>query len=132
MTRTVHGLDTRLVHAGEPEPRILGAVVAPIFQSVTFEQGDAQGEVRYLRLGNTPGQLSLQRKLAALESAEGALVMASGMAAISTALLTLLGSGDHLLAQDCLYGGTLGFLLDECASFGISVDRIDAQDPASC
>jgi cystathionine gamma-synthase/cystathionine gamma-lyase/cystathionine beta-lyase len=71
VTRTVHGLDTRLVHAGEPEPRILGAVVAPIFQSVTFEQGDAQGEVRYLRLGNTPGQLSLQRKLAALESPEG-------------------------------------------------------------
>jgi cystathionine beta-lyase/cystathionine gamma-synthase len=127
------GLDTKLIHAGEPHPRILGSVALPIFQSVTFEQSGPprREDVRYIRLSNTPNHLALHQKLAALESAEAALVTASGMAAISTTLLAVLSSGDHLLAQDCLYGGTLGFLSRECPSFGIAVDRIDADDPAS-
>lgn len=133
MNAGIGGLDTKLIHAGEPRPRILGAVALPIFQSVTFEQSDPAGveEVRYIRLSNTPNHLVLHRKLAALENAEAALVTASGMAAISTTLLTILSSGTRLLAQDCLYGGTLGFLGQECPAFGISVDWIDASDRAS-
>jgi cystathionine beta-lyase/cystathionine gamma-synthase len=128
-----HGLDTKLIHAGEPVPRILGAVALPIFQSVTFEHTGAPGyhDVRYIRLNNTPNHLALHQKLAALEGAEAALVTASGMAAISTTLLTVLAAGDHVLVQDCLYGGTHGFLTHECPSFGIAVDAIDANDPAS-
>jgi cystathionine beta-lyase/cystathionine gamma-synthase len=127
------GFDTKLIHAGEPRPRILGAVALPIFQSVTFEHTGppSHEDVRYIRLSNTPNHLALHEKLAALEDGEAALVTASGMAAISTTLLTVLSAGDHLLAQSCLYGGTLGFLGRECPSFGIAVDAIDAGDAGS-
>ena len=105
---TYRHIETQLVHAGEPLPRIAGAVEMPIFQSATFEYAGEKSyhDVRYLRTNNTPGHLALHAKIAALEQAEAALVSASGMAAISTTLLTVLASGDHLLAQSCLYGGT--------------------------
>jgi cystathionine beta-lyase/cystathionine gamma-synthase len=70
-------------------------------------------------------------KLAALENAEAAIVTASGMAAISTALLTVLSAGDHLLAQNSLYGGTHDFITKDFADFGLSYDFIDANDPSS-
>src|SRR5256884_5291107 len=100
-------IDTKLVHAGEPLPRILGAVEMPIFQSATFEYGGegSYHDVRYLRTNNTPSQLALQAKIAALEDAPAALVTASGMAAISTTLLTVVSAGDRPPAQSCLYGG---------------------------
>jgi cystathionine beta-lyase/cystathionine gamma-synthase len=66
-----------------------------------------------------------------MESGEAALVAASGMAAISTTLLTVLAPGDRLLAQDCLYGGTRDFLTTELAQLGIETDFIDADDPES-
>jgi cystathionine beta-lyase/cystathionine gamma-synthase len=126
-------LDTKLIHAGEPEPRILGAVTLPIFQSLTFQHpgSPSHGDVRYIRLNNTPNHLALHQKFAALENAEAALVTASGMAAIATTLLTVLSSGDHVLAQACLYGGTHGFVTHDCRSFGIAFDWIDADDPTS-
>lgn len=121
-------LETKLVHAGEPRPRIDGAVETPIFQSATFEyRGERRyDDVRYLRLNNTPNQLALHAKLADLEGSEAALVTASGMAAISTTLLTVLAAGDHLLAQNCLYGGTHDFVTREFAGLGLSVGFIDA------
>src|SRR5262249_13840536 len=70
--------------------------------------------------------LALHQKLAALESSEAALVTASGMAAISTALLTVLQAGDHLLAQNCLYGGTHDLLTKDFKDFGLFFDFIDA------
>lgn len=126
-------IETRAVRAGEMEPRVEGAVVLPIFQSATFEYGGegSYHEVRYLRLNNSPNHLALAAKLAAMENAEAAIVTASGMAAISTTLLTALSSGDHLLAHNCLYGGTHNFLTDDFASFGLTYDFIDADDPAS-
>jgi cystathionine beta-lyase/cystathionine gamma-synthase len=121
-------IETQLVHAGEPLPRIAGAVEMPIFQSATYEYAGegSYHDVRYLRTNNTPSQLALHEKIAALEKAEAALVTASGMAAISTTLLSLLSSGDHLLAQNCLYGGTHDLLTRELGRFGISHDFIDA------
>jgi cystathionine beta-lyase/cystathionine gamma-synthase len=74
---------------------------------------------------------ALHQNLAALENAEAVLVTASGMAAISTALLALLGSGDHLLAQECLYGGIIDLLTQDFARWGIQVDFVDADDAAS-
>ncbi len=126
-------IETKSIHAGEPEPRIAGAVAMPVFQSATFEYGGEESyhDVRYLRLNNTPNHVALHSKLAALENAEAALVTASGMAAISTALLTVLSSGDHLLAQDCLYGGTHNLLTNDFESFGLSYDFINGDDPAS-
>ena len=127
-----HRIDTRLIHAGEPEDRIMGAVSLPVFQSSTFEYS-GQGcydDLKYIRMNNTPNHEALHRKLAALESAETALVTASGMAAITTALLALFSPGDHLLFQDCLYGGTQDFVTSDLASLGFDFDFIDADDPA--
>jgi len=126
-------IETKLIHAGEPEPRIMGAVSMPIFQSAMFEYAGETSyhDLKYIRLNNTPNHTALHEKLAALENAEAALVAASGMAAISTTLLSVLSSGDHLLAQDCLYGGTHDFVTKDLRTFGISYDFIDADDPES-
>jgi cystathionine beta-lyase/cystathionine gamma-synthase len=124
-------LSTRLVHAGEPRPRIGGAVAAPVFQSSTFESDSDGGghDVRYTRLSNTPNHAILADKLAALEGTETALVAGSGMAAISTALLATLAAGDHLLAHDCLYGGTRSLITGDLAALGIDVTFVDAARP---
>jgi cystathionine beta-lyase/cystathionine gamma-synthase len=105
MTKVYKGIETKLIHAGEPAPLIGGAVSMPIFQSSTFEYKGQENyhDLRYIRLNNTPNHVALHQKMAALENAENALVTASGMASISATLLTLLVSGDHMLAQDCLY-----------------------------
>ncbi len=126
-------LDTRAIHAGEPRPRILGAVNQPIFQSSTFEPNPEAGyhDLGYIRLSNTPNHNSLHAKLADLEATETALVTASGMAAITTSLLSILHVGDHLLIQDTVYGGTHNFVTEDLQSFGIDYDFIDAQAPGS-
>ncbi len=120
---------TKLVHAGTPEPRIDGAVVMPVFQTAMFEStgvGDPRG-TRYIRYNNTPNQLALGEKLAALEDGEAALVTSSGMAAISTTLMTLLAPGDHLLVLDSLYGGTHDLLNGLLARYGISNTAIPGE-----
>lgn len=126
-------IETQLVHAGTPEPRILGAVAMPIFQSANYEYaGESRyDDLRYIRLNNTPNHLALHRLLATLEHAPDALVAASGMAAISTTLLTLLAAGDHVLAQNCLYGGTLDLLRNDFPRLGIERTFIDADAPGS-
>lgn len=133
MAKEYRHLETKLIHAGEPEPRIQGAVSLPIFQSSTFEYaGDtSHDDLKYIRLNNTPNHAVLHRKLAALENAEDAVVTASGMAGISTALLTVLSAGDHLLAQECLYGGTREFITRDLPAIGIAFDFLDGADPES-
>jgi len=132
MPDTYRRLETQLVHAGEPLPRILGAIEMPIFQSATYAYaGEGRyDDVRYLRNNNTPSQLALHEKLAVLEGAETALVAASGMAAISTTLLAVLAPGDHLLAQRGLYGGTHELVSQQFGNFGLSASFIDAGEPA--
>lgn len=126
-------IETKLIHAGEPRPRIFGAVTVPIFQSAMYEYtGEASyHDVKYIRLNNTPNHVAVNRKLAALENAEAAMVTASGMAAISTALLAVLSQGDHFLAQECLYGGTFDFVAKDLPSLGITFDFIDGNAPES-
>lgn len=131
-------IDTDLIHAGEPRPRIAGAVVAPIFQSSTFAHSSdpsaAAGDyhdLRYLRLSNSPTHQALHAKLAVLEGAEAGLVAASGMAAITTTLLAVLRSGDHVIAQRCLYGGTHDFMTQDLAALGISVTFVGGDDRES-
>ncbi len=126
-----HSIDTKLVHAGDPKPRIEGSVAMPIFQSAMFEYAGPEDELRYIRLSNNPTQLALQAKLAALEGAESAVVASSGMAAISSALLSVLKPGDHLLAQDQLYGGTHSFLTHFLSEYGIGFDFIDPDEPST-
>lgn len=126
-------LETKIIHAGEPEPRINGAVSMPIFQTAMFEYSGETSyhDVRYIRLNNTPNHIVLSQKLAALEGGEAGQITSSGMAAITTALLTVLKAGDHLLAQNCLYGGTHDFVTKDLEGFGISYDFIDGNDPSS-
>jgi cystathionine beta-lyase/cystathionine gamma-synthase len=133
MSKIYKHLETKLIHAGEPDPLINGAVSMPVFQSSTFEYTGATSyhDLKYIRLNNTPNHIALHQKLAALENAEAALVTASGMAAISTTLLSILSSGDHLLAQECLYGGTHDFITKDLQTFGISYDFIDGDNPDS-
>ena len=122
---------TKVIHAGEPEDRPAGAVVLPIHQSATFEYSDQADyhDLKYIRLNNTPNHDALHSKLAALENGEAALVTSSGMSAISTALLTFLGSGDHLLAQKTLYGGTHSFITHDIGKWGVSHSLIDLDSP---
>lgn len=122
---------TQLVHAGEPRPRLGGAVTAPIFQSSTYEVSSQSGyhDVKYARLSNSPNHDALAVKLAALEGTETALVAGSGMAAISAALLAVLGAGDHLIAHDCLYGGTHSLITKDLAALGVEVTFVDACHP---
>ena len=121
-------IETKLIHSGEPNPRIGGAVSMPIFQSAMYEYGGEEKyqDIKYIRLNNTPNHIALQEKLAALENAESALVTASGMASITASLLTFLEKGDHLLVQDTLYGGTHTFVNHEIEKWGIEFDFIDA------
>ena len=93
--------DTKIIHSGEPDPRIEGAANVPIFQSSTFEYSGQKSydDLKYIRLNNTPNHIVLHEKLAILEGGDRALVTSSGMSAITTSLLTFLKSGDHLLAH---------------------------------
>lgn len=122
---------TQLIHAGEPEPRIAGAATPPIFQSSVYEYrgGTDYASIPYPRLSTLPNQVQLGRKLAALEGAEAAVVTSSGMAAITCALLSALGTGGHVIAQRCLYGGTLGFITNTLGQLGFEYDLVDGDDP---
>ena len=124
-------LETELIHAAELRPRVMGAATLPIFQSTVFETraGLRYDQIRYPRLNTLPNQQVLGDKLARLEGGEAGLVTTSGMAAISLALLALLGQGDHLLVQRGVYGGTHTLVTDELPRRGISFDFIDVDEP---
>src|SRR5947207_875651 len=124
-------MDTVAVHGGERRPGPNGSVVFPIYQGTVYsvEPGTDYHDIRYIRLNSTPSQLYLHDKLAALEGAEAALATASGMAALTSSLHTLLRPGDHLLASDCLYGGTHDFLTQHAERLGWSYTFVDPQRP---
>jgi cystathionine beta-lyase/cystathionine gamma-synthase len=127
-------LDTRAVHAGDPRPRIGGALTIPIFQSTVFEhleEGASYHDILYPRLNNLPNHAALAGKLSALEGGEDALVAASGMAAISATLFAALSGGGHVLVQDQLYGGTHMLVSGHLAGFGFEHDFIDPDEPDS-
>jgi cystathionine gamma-synthase/cystathionine gamma-lyase/cystathionine beta-lyase len=124
-------METVAVHGGERRPGPEGSVVFPIYQGTVYEvePGTSYHDLKYIRLNSTPSQQYLHGKLAALEGAEAAVATSSGMAAVTTTLLSLLRTGDHLLASDCLYGGTHDFLTEHAADLGWSVTFVDAGQP---
>jgi cystathionine gamma-synthase/cystathionine gamma-lyase/cystathionine beta-lyase len=126
-------LDTRALHDGEPSPRVEGAVSLPIFQTATYTYDPSdQDTVRYIRYNNSPNHEALHEKLASLEETEAALVTASGMAAISSALLGVLDAGDHLVSPRSLYGGTLDLFADLFPRFDLGHTFLpDADDPST-
>lgn len=124
------GRSTISVHSGEHIDKETGAVNTPIYQSSTFffPTGDRRtwdGEVPdgsfiYTRYGN-PTVAAAERKIAELESGKRCLLFASGMAATSTTLLTFLRSGDRLVSQEDIYGGSYNLMRYHLTSLGIDV-----------
>lgn len=119
-------LATLAVHAGNEARDVDSPVVHPLVQSVNFMQeiGTAEG-MRYPRYGNSPNAELVQRRVAALEGAEAALLLGSGMGATACALLALLRPGDHLLASAWIYGGAAELISKEFTAFGIDVTLAD-------
>ncbi|HEX8941825.1 MAG TPA: aminotransferase class I/II-fold pyridoxal phosphate-dependent enzyme [Gemmatimonadaceae bacterium] len=128
-TRSIE-LATATIHAGTESRGADTPVVHPIYQSVNFIQeiGTAEG-LRYPRYGNSPNAELVQRRIAALEGAEAAVLLGSGMGAIACGLLALLRPGDHLVASSWIYGGATELFTKEFATLGIDVSLVDPLEP---
>ncbi len=113
------GINTRCTHAGELNDTQFKGAISPLYMSTSYAFEDVEVK-RYPRYFNTPNQVALAEKMAALENGEAALIFGSGMAAVSTAMLAFLRSGDHVVLQNTLYGGTRNLIVEEFKKFGIS------------
>jgi len=130
MTKRKLGLSTLAVH-GSPHRRAdWTPVVSPIYQSSTFTNPiGSDEEVMYSRYGNNPNQVSVAQKYAALEGAEAAIFVSSGMAATALAHFAVLRPGDHLLSSSWIYGGTRRLFDEEFARLGIEVSYVQPDQP---
>jgi len=122
-TKAVRGL-------AEPEKKN-GPMATPIYQTSTFEVADNDEQLRatdtdhfYTRYGN-PTNTVAEKTIAALEGVEAALTFASGMGAITTTIMALLRSGDHIVAQRDIYGGASKFLTQWLPKMGIETTFVD-------
>ena len=127
MSKQQHGASarksTQCVHAGGYLDEKTGGLTTPIFTASAYAYPNASNEVYYPRYFNLPSQRAAAQKIAALENGEDAIVLSSGMAAITSTLLALLKPGDHAVFQDELYGGTHHFVTVELPQFGIEISR---------
>ena len=130
------GFNTKLVHAGIPQDP-LGSVVTPIYQTSTFAfrnaqegadrfAGTADGFI-YTRIGN-PTTSALEENVAQLENGFGATATASGMGAVSTVYMALLGQGAHLVSTASVYGPSRVLLEKHMSRFGVSATFVDTTD----
>jgi len=129
---------TNALHAGHDVTANGGTRAVPLYQttSYVFKNSDhaanlfslAEPGFIYTRLNNPTNDV-LEQRLASLEGGIGAVVTASGAAAINTTLLTLLRSGDHIVASNSLYGGTYNLLSVTLPRFGITTTFVDPSDP---
>ncbi len=134
---------TLAVHGGEDRQKPYGALTTPIVQSSTYtfqgtteildfmrrkEAGDPSVREEYGRYGN-PTQTAAEQKIAALEGGERALLFASGMNAITTTLLTLLSSGDHLVTVEGAYRRTDEFAREFLPRWGVKTTAVPIDDP---
>ena len=129
---------TNALHAGHDVKQTGGTRAVPIYQTTSYVFNDSDHAANlfslkelgfiYTRLNNPTNQI-LQVRLAALEGGIGAVVFASGTAAISTGLLTLLKAGDHIVASSSLYGGTYNLLKVTLPRLGITTTFVDASNP---
>jgi len=129
---------TTALHAGHDTKETAGTRAVPIYQSTSYVFNDTQHAANlfslaepgfiYTRLNNPTNDI-LEKRLAALDGGIGAAVFASGTAAISSALLTLLKAGDHIVASSTLYGGTFNLLNVTLPRLGITTTFVDASDP---
>ncbi len=126
--------ETAAVHGRAELEKQNGPVTAPIYQTSTFEVTDNEEQQRvtstdryYTRWGNPTVTLA-EETLAELEGTEGARVFASGMGAITSTVLALLKTGDHIIAQRDIYGGVTKFLSEWLPKLGIDTTFVDTGD----
>jgi len=112
-------IETKCIHSGQGADTITRGINTPIFPSSAHEYLDAD-DVAYPRYFNTFNQKVIVRKICELEGAEDGVIFSSGMAAISTALLSFLKAGDHIILQDEIYGGSHAFIESFFERFGIA------------
>ncbi|MBO0591909.1 O-acetylhomoserine aminocarboxypropyltransferase/cysteine synthase [Cellulophaga sp. E16_2] len=131
-------LATNALHAGHDTTQTAGTRAVPIYQTSSYVFRDTDHAAKLFSLGelgfiytrlNNPTNQILQDRLAAVEGGVGAVVFASGTAAIATGLLTLLRAGDHIVASSSLYGGTFNLLNVTLPRLGITTTFVDASDP---
>lgn len=145
MPNKTDDLSTQAVHAGEEKSKPFHALTTPIVQTSTYVFEDTAALVEHMRrkeddrpvqreeygrYGN-PTQRAAERKLAQLDSGEEALLFASGMCAITSTLLTLLSTGDHLILTDDSYRRTRQFCLAFLERFGIQATIVPIGDYAA-
>ena len=112
------GINTICTHVGELKDNEFKGAVSPLYMATSYAFEGVETK-RYPRYFNTPNQVALAQKMAALEHGEASLIFGSGMAAVSTSLMAFLKSGDHVVFQDSLYGGTSNLATEEFDKFGI-------------
>ena len=130
MSSRKKGINTICTHVGEIKDEQFKGAISPLYMSTSYAFDDVEVK-RYPRYFNTPNQVALSLKIAALEHAEAAMIFSSGMAAISTSLLAFLKAGDHVVLQKTLYGGTYNFINEEFSKYGIEysfTEGLEAHD----
>lgn len=125
------GLSTKSIHAGvNPDP-VTGAITPPIYQTATYAQeavGINKGHT-YSRSSN-PSVSMLEKKLGSIEGlSTSAVCFATGMAALTTLVLSLLAKDEHIVCSDVVFGGTVRFFDNVLSKFGISISYVDASNP---
>jgi cystathionine beta-lyase len=118
------------VHAGQLKDEVYGGATAPIYTSTAYDYR-GEGTNLYPRYFNTPNQVALGKKMAALEHTEAGMIFGSGMAAISAVFMAFLKTGDHIILQRALYGGTAHFAAAEFENLGIEYTMIEHVDQES-
>lgn len=131
---STHKFATKALHAGHDVQQNGGTRAVPIYQTTSYVFNNSEHAANlfslkelgfiYSRLNNPTNQI-LQERLAAIEGGVGAVVFASGAAAIATGLLTLLKAGDHIVASSSLYGGTYNLLNVTLPRLGITTTFVD-------
>ena len=123
------GINTICTHVGELKDNEYKGATSPLYMSTSYAFEDVDIK-RYPRYFNTPNQKALSQKIAALEHAEDAMIFGSGMAAVSTSLLSFLKAGDHVVLQNMLYGGTQNLVTKQFENFGISYSFTEGLKPS--
>jgi cystathionine beta-lyase/cystathionine gamma-synthase len=136
MKRHTHHSETKAVHGAAELDKKNGPLATPIYQTSTFEVTDNDEQLRathtdhfYTRYGN-PTNTVAEKTIAELEGADAALTFASGMGAITTTIMALLKSGDHVVAQRDIYGGANKFLSQWLPKMGIETTFVDTTEYA--
>ena len=130
MSQEATNKNTICTHIGEIKDEQFKGAISPIYLSSSYEFMDVDVK-RYPRYFNTPNQEALSKKIAALEGKERGMIFGSGMAAISTTLLAFLRSGDHIVLQKALYGGTYNLVVEEFDKYGINYTFTESLEEAA-